>query len=116
MPYFCIVAHDRPDPGRAERRQAVRRPHFERMKPSVERGGVLLAGSTLAEDGTMEASILVVEFPDRAALDEWLAEEPYVKANVWGRVEVKPMFVAVDGQGITPAWLDLMAKAPPAAA
>jgi hypothetical protein len=116
MPHFCIIAHDRPEPGRAERRQAVRRPHFERMKPSVEAGGVLLAGSTLGEDGTMEASILVVEFPDRAALDAWLAEEPYVQAKVWGRVEVKPMFVAVDGRGITPSWLALMAKVPTAAA
>jgi hypothetical protein len=116
MPHFCIIAHDGPEPGRAERRQAVRRPHFERMKPNVDSGSVLLAGSTLAEDGTMEASILVVEFPDRAALDAWLAEEPYLKANVWERIEVKPMFVAVDGRGITPAWLDLMAKVPPAAA
>jgi hypothetical protein len=116
MPHFCITAHDRAEPGRAERRQASRRPHFDRLKPFVDSGRVLLAGSTLAEDGTMEASFLVVDFPDRAALDAWLAEEPYVTDRVWDRVEVKPMFVAVDGNGVTPAWLALMRTAPPAAA
>jgi uncharacterized protein YciI len=114
MPRFCVIAHDRTEPGGAERRQASRRPHFERMKPFVESGAVLFAGSTLAEDGTMAASILIVDFPDRAALDTWLADEPYLRDRVWGRVEVSPMFVAVDGGGITPAWLELMRRAPPA--
>lgn len=112
MPHFCVIAHDRPEPGGAERRQASRRAHFERTKPFVERGVVLLAGSMLTEDGTMAASVLVVDFPDREALDAWLADEPYVRNQVWGRVEVKPMFVAVDGNGITPAWLDLMRNVP----
>jgi uncharacterized protein YciI len=114
MPHFCVIAYDRPEPGGAERRQASRRPHFERMKPAVASGAVLLAGSMLAEDGTMAASVLVVDFPDRAALDAWLAEEPYIRDQVWGRVEVKPMFVAVDGKGITPAWLELMRNVPTA--
>jgi uncharacterized protein YciI len=112
MPHFCVIAHDRPEPGRAERRQGSRRPHFERMKPAVEHGTVLLAGSMLGEDGTMATSVLVVDFPDRASLDAWLAEEPYVRDGVWGQVEVKPMFVAVDGKGITPAWIELMSKVP----
>lgn len=113
MPHFCVIAHDRTEPGGPARRQASRRPHFERMKPFVESGAVLLAGSMLAEDGSMAASVLVVDFPDRAALDAWLAEEPYVRNGVWGRIEIKPMFVAVDGHGITPAWLDLMQRVPP---
>jgi hypothetical protein len=112
VPHFCVVAHDRTEPGGPERRQASRRAHFDRMKPAVEGGAILLAGSMLGEDGGMAASVLVVDFPDRAALDAWLAEEPYVRNGVWGRVEVTPMFVAVDGKGITPAWLDLMRGVP----
>lgn len=114
MPQFCILAHDHPAPGGAARRQASRRAHFDRMKPAVERGAVLFAGSMLAEDGSMTASILVVDVPDRATLDAWLAEEPYVRNGVWGRVEVTPMFVAVAGGGITPAWLELMRSVPEA--
>ena len=114
MPQFCIIAHDRAEPGGAERRQAARRAHFDRMKPYVERGSVLFAGSMLAEDGSMAASILVLDMPDRAAVEAWLAEEPYVRNRVWDRVEVKPIFVAVDGRGITPSWLDLMRGVPAA--
>jgi uncharacterized protein YciI len=108
------LAYDRPEPGGPDRRQASRRPHFERMKPAITSGAILFAGSTLDAEGRMEASLLIVDFPDRAALDAWLADEPYVRNGVWGRIEVKPMFVAVDGRGITPAWDALMRGVPAA--
>lgn len=34
------------------------------------------------EEGRMKGSALVMEFPDRAALDDYLAKEPYVVAGV----------------------------------
>ena len=34
------------------------------------------------EEGGMKGSALVMEFPDRAALDDYLAKEPYVVAGV----------------------------------
>jgi hypothetical protein len=37
----------------------------------------------------MVGSLVVVDFPDRASLDAWLAEEPYVHAGVYQRVEVR---------------------------
>lgn len=108
MPLFCIVAHDKPDAEAPARRQAARAAHFQRTRLAVDRGHVHFAGSMLAEDGTMRTSILIVDFPDRGALDAWLAEEPYVLNGAWDRVEAAPLFVAVQEGKITQQWLDLM--------
>ena len=41
----------------------------------------------------------VMEFPDRAALDAYLASEPYVMEHVWDRVEGETMNVVIlDGK------------------
>lgn len=108
MPLFCILAYDKPDQEAPARRRAARTAHFERMKLAVERGLVRFAGSMLAEDGSMKCSIVVCSFPDRAELDAWLREEPYVKNGAWDRIEVTPLFVAVENGAITDAWLELM--------
>ena len=57
----------------------------------------------------MTCSIVLCDFPDRAALDRWVAEEPYVLNGAWDRVEVAPVFVAVEDGAITETWLKLMA-------
>ena len=47
----------------------------------------------------MKGSALVMEFPDRAALDKYLESEPYVVENVWQKIEVEPMnVVLVNGE------------------
>lgn len=108
MPLFCILAHDKPDAAAPARRQAARGAHFHRARLAVDRGQVHFAGSMLAEDGTMRTSILIVDFPTRAALDAWLAEEPYVLNGAWERTEAAPLFVAVQEGKITRQWLELM--------
>jgi uncharacterized protein YciI len=42
----------------------------------------------------MTGSAVFVDFPDRAALDAWLARDPYVVQGVWQRIEVKPFRLA----------------------
>ena len=47
----------------------------------------------------MKGSALVMEFPDRAALDDYLAKEPYVVEGVWQKIEVETMnVVLVNGE------------------
>ncbi len=47
----------------------------------------------------MKGSLLVVEFVDRAALDAYLAHEPYVMEGVWQDIEVETMnVVLVNGE------------------
>jgi uncharacterized protein YciI len=60
---------------------------------------VICAGGLLDEDGKMKGSALVMEFPDRAALEEYLKNEPYVTSGVWQKIDVEAMnVVPVNGE------------------
>ena len=79
------------------RRMEVRPRHMENMARMAEH--VLCAGGLLDEEGKMKGSALVMEFPDRAALDAYLANEPYVVEGVWQMAEVETMnVVLVNGE------------------
>ena len=60
---------------------------------------IITAGGLLEEKGRMKGSLLVAEFENRAALDEYLAREPYVMEGVWQDIEVETMnVVLVNGE------------------
>lgn len=91
---FLIRAYDGADA--LAKRMEVRPRHLEGMEKLG--GHVVCAGGLLDDGGKMKGSALVVDFADRAALDEYLAGEPYVRERVWERIEVEPLnVVIVDG-------------------
>lgn len=52
---------------------------------------VVLAGPLLTDDHQSPiGSLLVLNFDDRTELDAFLAQDPYVKAGLFERVEVVP--------------------------
>lgn len=92
---FLVKAYD--GPNMLEKRMAVRPRHLEGMKALGKQ--IIAAGGLLDEDGKMKGSALIMEFPDRAALDEYLAGEPYVVEGVWQKIVVEPMnVVLVNGE------------------
>ena len=90
---FVITAYD--GEGMLEKRMEVRPDHLANM--SKIKGKVLCAGGLLDEEGKMKGSVLVLEFPDRAGLDEYLESEPYIREKVWEKVEVETMNVVILG-------------------
>ena len=92
---FLVRAYD--GPNMLEKRMAVRPRHLEGMKTLGKQ--IIAAGGLLDEDGKMKGSALIMEFPDRAALDDYLAGEPYVVEGVWQKIVVEPMnVVLVNGE------------------
>ena len=92
---FMIKACD--GPGMLEKRMEVRPRHLEGMKALGRH--IVAAGGLLDGEGRMKGSVLVLNFPDRAALDAYLASEPYVTEGVWEKIEVEPMnVVLVNGE------------------
>lgn len=100
MPQFLVIAYDGTDPEAPARRAVARPAHLDGVRPMVESGRMLIGGAILGDDGAMAGSATIVEFPDRAALDAWLAADPYVTGGVWQEIEVRPFRVAV-GAGAT---------------
>ena len=92
---FLVKAYD--GEGMLEKRMEVRPRHLEGMKAMGKQ--IICAGGLLDETGRMKGSALVMEFPDRAALDEYLKNEPYVVEGVWQKIEVEHMnVVLVNGE------------------
>jgi uncharacterized protein YciI len=84
-----VIAYDGTDEQALERRLASRGIHLELAKEMFARKRWLYAAGILDDDGKMIGSMIVCDFPSRAALeDEWLNQEPYVIGNVWQRVEI----------------------------
>ena len=94
---FIVKAYD--GEGMLEKRMEVRPRHLEGMKALGKQ--VICAGGLLDDEGRMKGSALVMEFPDRAALDAYLAAEPYVTAGVWQKIEIETMnVVLVNGEKV----------------
>ncbi len=88
---FMIKAFDGPD--MLEKRMAVRPRHLEGMKKLGKQ--IICAGGLLDDAGKMKGSALVLEFPDQAALDAYLKNEPYVVEGVWQKIEIETMNVVL---------------------
>ena len=88
---FLVKAYD--GAGKLEKRLEVRARHLEGMKALGDK--VIAAGGLLDEEGKMKGSALMLEFPDRAALDEYLKTETYVVEGVWETIEVDDINVMI---------------------
>lgn len=102
MAQFLVLAYDGTDTEARARRQAARPEHFERIKGMVARGEIVAGAAILDDGGNMIGSAVFTQFPSRAELDAWLAQEPYVKQRVWQKIDVKPMRMAILDGKITP--------------
>lgn len=92
---FLVKAYDGPD--MLDKRMAVRPAHLEGMRELGKQ--IVFAGGLLDDDGNMKGSALVMDFPDRASLDAYIQNEPYVVAGVWEKIDIETVnAVLVDGE------------------
>ncbi len=91
---FMLIAYDATDENALERRMASREKHFEQVAKMKTQGQVHMGGALLDDNGKMIGSTMVLEFPDRKAVDAWLEIEPYVTGKVWEKIQVLPYKIA----------------------
>ena len=94
MPQYLILAKDGKDNEAPNRREAARPFHLETVKALKANENFIIGGATLNENGEMNGSMMVVEFENETALNEWLQNDPYVRKGVWEDFEVKPFRIA----------------------
>jgi uncharacterized protein YciI len=87
---FMVLGYDGDDDQAPARRASARDAHLERAARLYEQGTLRFAAAILDEDGRMIGSTMFVEVSTREALDQWLAEEPYVSGDVWRTIRVRP--------------------------
>jgi hypothetical protein len=87
--YFAIIALDKP--GGAAIRAETRERHRAYLRAPNRHGvTVRLGGPTLAGDGAMNGTLLVIEADDGASVDAFLKEDPYMLAGLFSGVEIRP--------------------------
>lgn len=92
--WYAIMAEDTPNS--LEKRLTVRPAHLERLKALQDAGRLLLAGPFPAIDSVdpgpagFSGSLIVAEFPNLAEAQQWANTDPFVEADVYLKVIVKP--------------------------
>jgi len=73
--------------GAADIRARLRPEHRAYIAQFAER--IAFAGPLLSDDGqTPAGSLIVMEFDTRAAVHDWLRDEPYTRAGLYGSVAI----------------------------
>ena len=85
---FLIIGKDGSDKKAMERRIAIRPLHVEYGIKMRKLGNRLYGGALLDKNNKMIGSLAVMNFPSEKELKNWLADEPYVKGDVWKSVEI----------------------------
>ena len=82
---FAFILIDKP--GAVDLRQQVRPEHKTYLAAVADR--IAVAGPFTHDDGsTMQGSLLVIDFPDRQTAQDWLAQEPFLKAGIFASTSV----------------------------
>ena len=91
---YSIIGTDGSDT--LAKRIEARPAHLERLKQLQAEGRLVLAGPCPAIDAEdpgqagFTGSLIVAEFENLEAAQEWAASDPYVSAGVYERISVKP--------------------------
>lgn len=81
-----IYAVDKPDS--ADLRAHTREAHLAYI--DQYRDSVHTAGPVLDDAGHAKGSLILMDFPDRAAAERFAENDPYARAGLFDRVEIAP--------------------------
>jgi uncharacterized protein YciI len=85
--HFVAICLDKPNS--LDLRLANRAAHLDYLRSHSKT--IRTCGPLLADDGeTMIGSMLILDAPSRDAADAILAQDPYKKANLFSKIEVRP--------------------------
>ena len=88
MPYYVVHALDAP--GKADARLANRPAHRARLREHDYPLTVRIGGPILDDAGEMCGTTLVVEAEDKQSVADFVENDPYAKAGVYGQVHIHP--------------------------
>jgi uncharacterized protein len=90
---FLVIGYDGTDDKALDRRMAAREAHLAGVLKMKKEGKAIFGTAILDAGEKMIGSAMVMDFPSRTELDAWLKIEPYVRENVWQKIDVTPTLV-----------------------
>lgn len=95
---FVLTAYDRP--GALSLRLETRPTHLDYLRSIV--ANIVVGGPILDSEGKPCGSIIIYEADDLAAAEKLVSDDPYSRAGLFERWEVRPYKVVVKGGEVTP--------------
>jgi uncharacterized protein YciI len=90
---FLLMARDRPGPEGLARRDELRAAHAESISARFRAGDVLFGAGIYDDEGVVIGSVIILDMASRAAVDEYLATEPFHTGELWTDVAVDELKV-----------------------
>jgi uncharacterized protein YciI len=81
---FILYCIDKPD--RADTRRTARVPHLEYI--GTRQQAFRFAGPLVGDDGQVRGSLMILNLPDRTALDSHMSGDPFFSADLFESVTV----------------------------
>jgi uncharacterized protein YciI len=91
---WLVLAFDGNDDGASARRMSARDAHVAFITAEAEAGRLALGLPLHDEHAQSLGSMMVLDVPDAAGLDAYLAAEPFAATGVWQRIETHPFRIA----------------------
>lgn len=85
MPLYVLACFDKENA--LDLRMATREAHLAWARD--QHGKIRMAGPMLSESDSMAGSLFFLEAENEAEVRAFNAEDPYTKAGLWDRVEIK---------------------------
>ena len=99
MNYYAFYCEDAEDV--LEKRKSIRPAHLTRLEILNNENRLLAAGPLMDQDGDnpfiagIHGSLIIAKFNSLSEAKEWIAADPYVTAEVYQRVTVKPFKIVL---------------------
>jgi uncharacterized protein len=90
VPHFALMCFDKPNS--LDLRMATRSAHLAYVG---ERSDLRMGGPLLDDAGQMAGSLMILEAPDIEAARAFSANDPYTKAGLWERADIREVRVTL---------------------
>jgi len=94
MNQYIVIAHDFTDANALERRMTARPLHFDMARELKAQSRFIKGGAVLNVEGKMIGSVMLMQFENEEALENWKQNEPYIIQRVWEKIDIRPFIVA----------------------
>ena len=95
MPLFVLSCIDKPNS--LALRMATREAHLAYARERLS--DIKLGGPYLSPAGEMAGSLIILDVADQATAEAWSANDPYRKAGLFERVDIKPFRATLGSVG-----------------
>lgn len=94
MSLYILYAKDKPDNLESRLEHYAAHRAFVEAQSEIGHITVIMSGPLQSDDGgVMVGSMLLIDAPTREDVDQFVAQDPFMRAGVWGEVDITRFYL-----------------------